>query len=243
MTRRDPPVPRPLPVAELDRRLRWRAVPVVVFVVTLAALAAVAVWSLRPVVPTRGLSPDPRAAAAHALVRGTRAPVAPWRLHSEFLGAPEGAAAPHPARFAAADSLLRRALAGRPFDPRLHAARGALELARRRAREAESHFRRANDLAGHYPDARIGLGVALALRADRTADPFEQRRLRLSAIGQLLDVRPGHPGEPVALYDRARLAIEVGRYPSARRDLARLEALAPGGAEAAAIRRLLAESR
>ena len=231
------PVPPPL---DLDRKLKWRLVPIVVFVVTLIGLAVVAFGSLRPPNPTTGLPDDAAVREAQALVRGIRVSTAPYRLHSEFFGIPEHAGtAVDPVRLESADSLLQIVLRRRPLDARVHAALAAVELARRRLRHAEAGFRRACDLAGHYPDARIGLGVTLALRADMTPDPFEQRRLRLRAIAQLLDVRPGHPGEAVSLYDRARLAIEVERFGEARLAAARLAELDPEGPATAEIERLL----
>lgn len=235
-----PPAGPPPPGLDLDRKLKWRLVPIVVFVATLIGLAVVAFGALRPPEPTTGLPDDPAVREAQALVRGIRIATAPYRLHSEFFGIPEYAGdAVDPARLESADSLLHLVLRRRPLDARAHAALAAVELARRRLRHAESGFRRACDLAGHYPDARIGLGVTLALRADMTPDPFEQRRLRLRAIAQLLDVRPGHPGEAVSLYDRARIAIEVERFEEARRAVARLAELEPASPATAEIERLL----
>lgn len=231
------PVPPPL---DLDRRLKWRFVPIVVFFVTLIGLAVVTFGSLSPPEPTSGLPDDPAVREARALVRGVRISTWPYLLHSEFFGIPDGTAGViDPARLETADSLLQIVLRRRPLDARVHAALAAVELARRRLRHAEGGFRRACDLAGHYPDARIGLGVTLALRAEGTPDPFEQRRLRLRAIAQLLDVRPGHPGEAVSLYDRARLAIDVERWDEARRASARLAEIEPGSPAAAEIERLL----
>lgn len=225
--------PLPLPPLGLDKKLRWRFVPIVVFIATLVGLAVVAFGSLNPPHPTTGLPDDPAIRAAQAEVAGARLFTAPYRIHSEFLGVPgPQAASADPARLESADSLLHLALRRRPLDARVHAALAMVELARHRLRHAESGFRRACDLAGHYPDARIGLGVTLAMRADRTPDPFEQRRLRLRAIAQLLDVRPGHPGERVALYDRALIALEVDRPEEARRAARRLAEIAPGSAEA-----------
>jgi hypothetical protein len=231
-------VPPPPPL-DLDRKLKWRFVPIVVFVLTLVALAVVAFGSLRPIEPTTGLPGDPEMRQAQAAIRGLRVATGPYRFHSEFFGVPAGEG-PDPARLETADSLLQIMIRRRPLDARVHAALAAVELARKRLRHAETGFRRANDLAGHYPDARIGLGVTLALRADMTPDPFEQRRLRLRAIAQLLDVRPGYPGEAAALHDRALLAVDADRPADARRAAARLAAIEPGSETPAEIERRLA---
>lgn len=239
-----PAPPGTPPVVDLDRRLRWRVVPVVVFVATLVGLAVVAFGSLGPPEPTAGLPDDVRVREAHAQVAGAAIPTAPYRVHSEFFGAPGPLAAPASGpRLETADSLLHLALARRPLDARVHAALAAVELARHRLRHAEGGFRRACDLAGHYPDARIGLGVTLALRADRARDPFEQRRLRLRAIAQLLDVRPGHPGERAAMFDLGLLAVLADRPDEARRAAARLAAIDPAGPEAREIERRLGVGR
>ena len=239
----NPTSPAAPPPLDLDRKLKWRLVPIVVFVLTLVALTVVAVGALRPPEPTTGLPDDPEMRLAQDAVRGYRVSTGSYRFRSEFFGAEDAAGVVDPARLETADSLLQIVLRSHPLDARVHAALGGVELARKRLRHAETGFRRACDLAGHYPDARIGLGVTLALRADMTPDPFEQRRLRLRAIAQLLDVRPGHPGEAVALYDRARIAIDAERPEEARRAAARLEQIEPGGAAAEIERRIASPGR
>jgi tetratricopeptide (TPR) repeat protein len=210
----------PPALEELDRRLRWRFVPLLIFLAMMIGLAAAAAVSLlTPRRPVTGIPGDPDARAAFALVRSQAPPgMGALRFHSELTGE-SGLRAP-PLAAGVADeayALLGRAEARHPLDPRLTAARGHLDLARRRFRHAERGYRRALLLAPHYGEARLGLGAALALDAEREANPLEQRSLRLQAIAQFAAVPANDPVHAHALYDRAVLLTEVGRRAEAER--------------------------
>src|SRR6185436_16698024 len=90
----------------------------------------------------------------------------------------------HLRRAERAESLLILALRRHPDDPRLHAAIGHLDLVRQRTNHAEQRYLAAIDLAPHHDEARLGLGVTLARRAELEPDPFRERRLQLRAIAQ-----------------------------------------------------------
>jgi hypothetical protein len=79
-------------------------------------------------------------------------------------------------------------------------------------RHAEAGYRRACDIARHYPNARLGLGVTLALEADHATDPFAARGLRLRAVAQLRAVDPAHPDAVDALYDLAWVLLKLGEH-------------------------------
>jgi Flp pilus assembly protein TadD len=112
-------------------------------------------------------------------------------------------------------------------DPRVPAARGALELGARRYADAERSYRRAVEMAPSYGEARMGLGVTLALRAAGETDEDRARGLRLRAIAQFAAVPEPDPGYTSALYDRALLLARVGRRDEARRWAERYRALDP----------------
>jgi len=214
-------VPAPPPaLEELDRRLRWRFVPLLVFLAMMVGLAAAAAVSLlTPHPPVTGIPDDPDARAAFELMRGQApAGMGALRFHSELTGESTPRASP-PAAAAAekADALLQRAEARHFLDPRLPAARAHLDLARRRFVHAERGYRRALLLEPYYGEARLGLGAALALDAEREANSLEQRSLRLQAIAQFAAVPANDPVHTHALYDRAVLLGEVGRRAEAER--------------------------
>src|SRR5262245_56104029 len=125
----------PPALEELDRRLRWRFVPLLIFLAMMVALAAAAAVSLmRPLRPVTGIPADPDAQAAFALVHAEKPPgMGALRFHSELTGeATPRASQPAPAAVERAQALLARAEARHPFDPRLPAARAHLDLVRRR---------------------------------------------------------------------------------------------------------------
>src|SRR5438132_481463 len=92
-----------------------------------------------------------------------------------------------------------------------------LGLARRRFEHAARGYRRALLLAPYYGEARLGLGMALALDAEREVNPLEQRSLRLQAIAQFAAVPEYDPVHAHALYDRTLLLAVVGRRAEAER--------------------------
>jgi hypothetical protein len=210
----------PLAVAEIERRLRWRFAPLLLFLAMMVGLAAVAAISLlAPPRTVAGIPGDPEVQAAFALMRG-QAPVGmgPLRFRSELTGeAAPGFSQPDPAAAAEAQELLARAQARNPLDARVLTARAHLNLARRMYAHAERRYRRALMLAPHFGEARLGLGVALALRAEQEANPLEQRSLRLQAVAQFAAVPADDPVGVHALYDRAALLAQVGRRAEAER--------------------------
>jgi len=210
----------PLPADEIERRLQWRAAPVLVFLAMLVGLAVLAAVSLfsRPLLPS-GLPDDPDVLAARSLLehRVAAAP-ADLRFENTLLGEP--AHAPNTARQRAlvdrAAGLLARARARHPRDARMIAACAHVALARRRFAEAERDYRAALDLAPHYGEARLGLGVLLAERAEREPHPLRARGLRLRATAQFAAVDPADSAYLAALYDRVVMLERVGRRQEAQ---------------------------
>lgn len=211
----------PIAIGDLERRMQWRFVSVIVFGGLMVALAVAAALSL--LAPRRiitGLPDDPDAALARALMR-SGAPPATGELR--FESALTGESRPGfwlPAEAAAAaeraQASIERARRRARFDPRLIAALGHVELARRMFGHAEDHYRVALEIGPHYGEAHLGLGVALALRGETEADPLRQRGLRLEALAQFIAVREGDPAYLDALYDRARVLEQLGRSDEAR---------------------------
>ncbi len=196
--------------------------PAVSFLIILAGFALLGVLGLfwKPA-SVSGLPEDADVAAAADLVRGRlRLPDDVLRLHSTLLGDGEAGelfTARHRAVVDRSDRLLEAARARAPRDPRIDAARAGLALMRRDMTRAERGFRAALARAEGYGEARVGLGAALALRADATSDGHLQRKLLLEAIGQFAAVEERDPAYAAALYDRAVLLDRVGRRPEAMR--------------------------
>jgi len=209
------------PVEEIERRLRWPALPALVFLglmVGLLAVAGLSMW-LRPDHP-QGLPGDAALLAAARLPDASLGVIAPeLRFRSAALG---GEAANHVndaaelARVSEAERVLAHWARRHPGEPRVRSALGALALVRHDYTAAATHYREACERAPHYGEGRLGWGVALALDADRTRDPWLRRALMLRAIAQFAAVDPSDPEYPHALYDRARLLAEVGRTSEAR---------------------------
>ena len=211
-------VPWTAQVAAFERRIRWRAVSLVVFLAMMVGLAVTATVSLLPPRSLAGLPNDPAVRAAATMVRGLSVPTGGLRFGSELTGASDGraATAADVQRAARAAALLAGCRAR--HDPRVLSALGALDLAQRRYVPAERHYREAIDRTGHLGEARLGLGVALALEAATTSDPLQARGLMLQAIAQLYAVRDDDSLAPVALWDRAVLQDAVGRHAGAVAD-------------------------
>ena len=222
------------PVAEIERRLRWPALPALVFLglmVGLLAVAAVSMW-LRPDHPG-GLPVDAALLEATGLPDASLGVLAPGlRFRAAAFG---GDAAGHAndaaalARVHAAEQALAHYTRRHPGEPCVRAALGALALARHDYTAAATRYREACERAPHYGEGRLGWGVALALDASRTADPWQRRALTLRAIAQFAAVDASLPEYPHALYDRARLLAEVGRATEARTMADRYLALDPSG--------------
>ncbi|MBI5708833.1 MAG: hypothetical protein HZC42_00770 [Candidatus Eisenbacteria bacterium] len=228
------------PVAEIERRLKWRALPVLAFLGLMLSLAVVAGLSLlAPPRPLTGLPEDPDVAAARALVAGRLGfMTGELRFRSALTGEP--AAVSDPAAAAAladrAAALLARARERHRRDGRLAVALAHLDLARRRYASAERGYRGVIERGVHSPEAHLGLGVTLALAAAAEPDPLRQRGLRLEAIAQLAAVRPEDAVCDAALYDRALLLAHVGRRDEARRMADEFAAREPGSAWAERLR-------
>jgi hypothetical protein len=214
--------PTPPPVAEIERRLRWRVLSILGFVGLMVSLGVVAAMSLlSPAHAVRGLPDDEDARALAERVSG-RLAIATGGLR--FTSALTGEADPEHAFDAAsqrlagsADSVLRRVAARRPADPRVLAARAHVALARHDHRLAKSLYRRAIELSRHFPEARLGLGVTLAREATLESNPLIARSLRLQSLAQFAAVRPDDEEYPAALYDRATVSALVDRDREARR--------------------------
>ncbi len=211
-----PPPADPSPSDRPRRRSRWSAAAAAGFVASLVLLAVIAVIAaIAPVRSVVGLPGGPEVRAARALVtEALRVPAGELRFESVLF---DTASAPalDPARThalaQAADSLLERARLRALAEPRIPALQGHLALAQRHYADAEVRYRRAIDLAAHTSEARLGLGVTLALRADATLDQRDARALTLMAIAQFAAVRRDAPCYPAALYDRALLNARCGR--------------------------------
>jgi tetratricopeptide (TPR) repeat protein len=220
------------PVAEIERRLRWPALPALLFLgilVMLLSLAAVSLW-LRPDHPT-GLPDDVALVAAAGLPDPTLGVLAPeLRFRAAALGGESVDRAVNAsalARVAESEHVLARWARRHPGEPRVRAALGALALVRHDYTAAATHYREACERAPHYGEGRLGWGMALALDADRTRDPWPRRALVLRAIAQFAAVEPTLPEYPPALYNRAHLLNEVGRVTEASELAKRYLALDP----------------
>lgn len=227
-------------MAEFERRLRWRVLPTAAFVAALTGLLAMAIVSL--VLPRRnprGLPDDPAVAAAAAAVAG-RVSVGTneLRWRAALLGG-------EPANRAADRAMLERvgiaraqlATARHRGDARVLAALAALDLAAHDYPRAIARYRRACELAPHFGEGRLGAGVALALEADRTAEPWQARSLWLQAAAQFAMVDSLDAEYPLAVHDRARVLRSLGREREAKFWAARAIALEPAGRWSEALRR------
>jgi tetratricopeptide (TPR) repeat protein len=204
------------PVAEIERRLQWRWLGLVGFVVLILSLTVLAViWVMVPPRRVAGLPADAGVRALAATLQG-RVPMRSGDLR--FRSALTGEAPPD-ARFGAAetrlveeaDAVLRAAAERRRGDPCLEVALAHLDLARQRYAEAERRYRAVTEHGADAPEARLGLGVALALQAAIQRDGLRARGQRLEALAQFVAVDRDDPVYAVALYDRALLLLELGR--------------------------------
>lgn len=231
--------------AEIERRLHWRWLALVGFgcmILTVAVMAAVSL-----LVPPRriaGLPGDPEVRAVAAALRG-RLPVRAGglRFRSSLAGeaAPDAVFGAAEARLAdQAAAALERAAARQRGDARLAVALGHLDLARLRPLPAERRYRAVIDRGLDAPEARLGLGVALALEARIERDALRARGIRLEAIAQLVAVARDDPAWPVALYDRALLLAESGRGAEAAAVAREYLALDPSEPWAGRLRRAVA---
>ena len=209
------------PTTEIERHLKWRLLPSVVFIAILGALAVAGFVSLtmRPRHP-HGIPDDLRARAAMATL-APHASVATdgLRLRAAMLGGDVPDHSPDAAAVQAAaaarpiiSSLHRQHMS----EPRALAALGARELVAHEHAKAAQHFRRACEAAPHYAEARLGAGVALAVQASLTPETWQSRALRLQAVAEFAMVDSTDEGYMAALYDRARVLHDAGRADEAR---------------------------
>ncbi|MBI5168634.1 MAG: hypothetical protein HZA61_04010 [Candidatus Eisenbacteria bacterium] len=222
--------PQPTPVSEFERRLEWSAFSTIAFVAILLGLLGMGLSSLfmKPWHPT-GLGDDPDAIAAAALLSGpASATTNGLRWSVAALGGEVGEGAPDPAltrRVGEARAKLESAHARHRRDPRPLAALAALDLIAHDYARAAGRYRRACEAAPRYGEGRLGAGVALALEADRTPEPWQSRALRLQAIAEFAMVDSMLAEYPLALYDRALVLRDAERPAEAafwaRRYLAR----------------------
>ena len=212
----------PPPWTEIERRVKWRALPAFVF---LGIMVVFGIVGLMPDVfrrsPITGLPDDPDVHAARALMSGRlELGAGSLRFRSSLLGEGAVAATLGPEDDAAIERAfdhLERARRRHLGDHRILAALAALELATGRLDRAELRYRTALLGASAYGEARLGLGTSLALMAERETQALVDRGLRLRAIAQFAAVPADDPLHPLALYDRALLLQRVGRGDEAQR--------------------------
>ena len=239
----DPSAPGAVPPG---RRAGWSPVALVSFVLIMAALLTVAlIGRFQRPAPVSGLPEDAEVRAAiEALGDGLAVTTGDLRFESSLGPAdsraprPPGLGGAVPRRIEAAERHLQAALRRSPGDARLEGWLGHLDLARHRYERAERHYRAAEWRAPHYGEARLGLGVTLAMRARTEGDPRRGRALTLEAIAQLAAVDENDPLYLAALYDRALLLAQVERDEEARRWAARYLERDPGSAWSAALKRM-----
>ncbi len=227
----------------------WSPAGLISFGVILAALTIIGLIGRfhRPAI-VEGVPVDTRVRAAVTVLGG------PLRVESgdlrfeTSLGAAAGEAppvppgppgAPDPARLLAAERLLLDAGRRRPLDPRVECLLGHLELAQQRLERAQRRYHAALDRAPGYGEARLGLGVALALQAQTEGDERRARGLQLQAIAQFAAVGERDPFFLPALYDRTQLLVRIGRTAEAQATARRYTALEPGSVWTAALARTL----
>ncbi len=231
----------PEPVAELERRLKWRAWPTALFILNLALLGTAAIISLklRPRHP-EGLPDDPRAKVAAATLGGEAAiAMDGLRFRAAILGGEVVDRQSAPALRSRAEMvapLLHQAKRARPLEPRTHAALAALDLIEHRDALASRRYHWACELAPHYAEARLGLGVSLARMAIREGDPFRARALQLQAVAQFAAVDSSSAEYPLALYNRAWLLLQTGPQSEAERYITAYLELDSQSARAEALR-------
>lgn len=221
------------------------------FALVLFALTAIGLvsWLHRPPAPS-GVPGDAEAAAARAIVgdrleieagelrfatsfdQADSEPIDP-RLESE----PDAARL---ARLGAAAGWLERGQRRHWLDPRYSCLLGHLELAADRLERAERRYRAALLLAPRYGEARLGLGVALARRAQAHGDERTSRALALASIAQFAAVEEDALFYSLALFDRTMLLASVGRLGEARTLAERYAALDPGSVWTAQLLRRVA---
>ncbi len=226
------------PESDVRPAARSRPLPALTFLLALLALAGIALAALRtPPRIVTGLPDDPEVARVLALVHDRlRVESAELRFPSALLGELGEADA---ALAIEAEGRLLATRSRHAHDPRWLAALACLNLAAQRHARAERLYRQALDGASTFGEARLGLGVTLALRAAAEADGERARGLRLRAISQFAAVPERDPVYEAALYDRVWLLVRVGRVDEARHWAQAYLARDPASAWAVVLRREL----
>lgn len=211
-----------LAVAEIERRLQWRALPMVGFLGVMLLLLGVGFWpSLFPAKRIAGLPDDTDVyAAARQLRSHLSLPASELRFESALTGdvTPGGRTEPDvDERLARAAELIEKARPRFAGDVRMRVARAVLEMAQHRYADAERHYHYALDRYPNYPEARLGLGVTLVLAGERERNSLARRQNFLRAIAQFAAVSPLDAEYEEALYDRALMLERVGRKADAAR--------------------------
>jgi hypothetical protein len=204
-----------VPIEEIERRLRWRLLPALLFVSVLATLTTFGVLMvLVPPQRPHGLPDDADARRVAAVLAGRVAiPTHGLRFRSTVLGGePEDHAtgAPMLSLVASARPALELVHRRHPNDSRALAALAALDLADHDYEGALRRFRGSCERAPHYGEGRLGAGVALALQADRTPEAPQSRAMRLEAIAEFAAVDSVDVEYPLALFDRAIVLADAG---------------------------------
>jgi len=208
-----------------DGRLRWPPGATTFLVVLSLLFVAAIVPSVAPPRRVEGLPNDPDVASARDLMNGRMSlPGASLRFESTLTGEASTGAKVAPgdgASLIEARDRLERARARHGGDARLDAALATIEVARHRYASAERQYRRALDRASNYPEARLGLGVTLAMLAELERSTLGARGLMLKAIAQFAAVEPDASQYQQALYNRALLLARVGRVDEAKQRASR----------------------
>jgi len=147
-------------------------------------------------------------------------------------------------RIEAAEPLLVAAQKRAPRNARLASWLGHLELARHRYERAERRYRSAIDLAPRDGEARLGLGVTLAMMARTEGDPGRSRSHLLEAIAQFASVPETDSSFYLpALFNRVVLLTQVDRHDEARRWSERYRELDPGSSWSVVLTRMFEERK
>ena len=227
----------------------WSRASLILFGVILVALTAVGLYerTRRPPL-VQGLPDDP-AVQAGIMALGRSVTVRSGDLRFEtgldhLLSEPQGIPAPPGPpdyqRLAEGERWFREAGKRHRSDPRIECLLGHLDLARHRFEGAERHYAAALWRGSRYGEARLGLGVTLALRAQTEGNIRRARALTLRAIGQLAAVDTADPFYLPALYDRALLLDRVGRPKEAVAAARQYLEVEPRSAWAASLLRMIA---
>lgn len=216
MTEAPAPNVSELAVAEIERRLQWRAMPMLMFLGVLALLLGAAFWpNAFPPKLIGNLPDDPDAFAAATLLRGhVVLPSRELRFESAITGDVAPGLRPSPDmddRIEQAAALISRARPRFGGNIRWRVAGAALALVRHEYNTAERGYRYALDRYPNYPEARLGLGVTLALAGEVDRNMLAQRQRFLAAIAQFAAIGARDAEYEEALFNRAMLLERVGR--------------------------------